>query len=70
MVGGWRSFTLTLKKHVMLGSFASRKLFVVVPVGNSDPDGRPLVCSTVQVPVSVGGQNLQTPGVPAPGVLF
>ena len=45
ITGAWLSFTVTVNEQVAVLPEASvtRKLFVVVPIGNVDPEARPAV---------------------------
>ncbi len=54
-IGNSLSFTVTVKLLVVTLPEASvaLKVFVVVPTGNTEPLGKPAVCSVVTVQLSV-----------------
>jgi hypothetical protein len=47
IVGAWVSVTVTVKLQVAVKPAASvtLKVFVVVPIGNNDPEGNPAICT-------------------------
>jgi hypothetical protein len=72
--GTWLSVTVTVKVHVLVFPLASVavNVLVVIPIGNDEPDGNPVVCVNVipeQLSFAAGATQVTT-AEQVPGVLL